>query len=297
LFHHKKASAEADPDYGPNTGNYLLCHYCGYHEPLPEVCPTCHGVRCFPSFVGTEQVEQRIIKHFPEARVLRMDSDNVTDYEQWWKNYNLILNGNIDIIIGTQMITKGHDFPGVTFVGVLLADQNLSIPDFRAGEKTFRVLTQVVGRAGRGGTRGKAIIQAFNIEHHAIKLASLQDFNEFYNTELPWRESLLYPPFFRITNIVFSGLDKKRVQSASQKVAGISKRLSKRTSFSNKVFVLGPVTAPIARIRGKWRWLMMIKASTPQVMTDFLRLLTEAVKKNDLGPVDFFLDRDPLGML
>lgn len=297
LVHHRARSSAADPNYGaPSPLGYLLCHYCGYHEPAPEVCPDCRGVRVFPFGTGTEQVELMLRARFPEARIMRLDSDVLTGRESWYQSLDRIHRREVDIIVGTQMVAKGHDLPGVTLAGVLLADLALDLPDFRAAERTFQLLTQVAGRAGRGDAPGRVIIQTFRPEHYAIRHAVAQDFDGFYNEEAGRRERLHYPPFGRLVNLRFAGLDGNLTRDAAKKIASVARRLTRRTEFK-EVRVLGPAPAPIGRIRGKWRWMTLVQAPTPQVMTDFLRPLLNAVNEAQLGRVDFFLDRDPLSML
>jgi len=297
LVHHRARSSAADPNFGPPSPfGYLLCHYCGYHEPAPEVCPDCRGVRVFPFGAGTEQVEELMRAKFPQARIMRLDSDVLTGRESWYQSLDRIHRREVDIIVGTQMVAKGHDLPGVTLAGVLLADLALDLPDFRAAERTFQLLTQVAGRAGRGEAPGRVIIQTFRPDHYAIRHALNQDFDGFYNEEASRRERLHYPPFGRLANLRFAGLDADRVKNAAKQITGVAKRLTRRKEFA-ECRVLGPGPAPLARIRGKWRWMALVQAPAPQVMTDFLRPVLAAVAEAQLGPVDFFLDRDPLGML
>jgi primosomal protein N' (replication factor Y) len=299
LVHHRAPSRAADRSHGePAAGGYLLCHYCGYHTPEPDLCPTCRGVRVFPFGAGTEQIEKELAARFPGARLLRLDSDSMTGRESWFRCLDRAHRREVDILVGTQMVAKGHDLPGVTLVGVLLADLSLELPDFRAAERTFQLLTQVAGRAGRGDAPGKVIVQTFRPEHYAVKLAVAQDFEGFYAEETRRREALKFPPFARLANLRLAGLDPAKVKEAAIKLGRAARRQARLKSFAGRVTILGPVPAPIGKLRGKYRYLMLVKAETPTEMSAFLAELSAAAgDKAALGPVELEIDRDPVNMM
>ena len=299
LVHHKSSAPKADRYFGePCKGGYLLCHYCGYHIKVPDVCPNCRGIRTYNFGAGTEQVESALVELFPNSSVMRMDSDVMTGKKSWFEKLDKISKGEVDIIIGTQMVAKGHDLPGVTLVGVLLADLGLNIPDYKAAEKTFQMLTQVAGRAGRGNTPGRVFIQTFNAEHYAVQNAVKNDFKTFYELETGLRRSFWYPPFARTTNLRISGLNEKSVKDSSKKLGGIAKRKAATKLFCGKIKILGPVPAPISRIRGKSRHMLLVKADLPSTMSSFLTVLMNTYNQNKTSAgVTIEIDRDPVSML
>src|SRR5208337_2278501 len=189
----------------------LLCHYCGYAEKVPSVCPKCSSDHVYFLGVGSERVEEELHRAFPAARIARLDRDTVTGKRQYETILAGFREGSYDILVGTQMIAKGHDIPNVTLVGVVSADVGLGMPDFRAGERTFQLLTQVAGRAGRGNLPGEVLVQTINPEHYAIRFAAAQDYEKFYEKELHFRRLMRYPPFSALANVL--------VRSASQEDA------------------------------------------------------------------------------
>jgi primosomal protein N' (replication factor Y) len=299
VHHRARTAGKVDGFYGePASTGHLLCHYCGHHQPVPEVCPRCRGIRVFPFGVGTEQVEEVVGEAFPDARVMRMDSDIMTGRESYFRCLDRISRREVDIVVGTQMVAKGHDLPGVTLVGVLLADISLNLPDFRAAERTFQILTQVAGRAGRGDAPGRVIIQTFQPNHYAIELAVDQDFDKFYEQELRPREVLFYPPFARLANVRMHGISGEAVREAAAQIGGTAKRRANTKAFRDRVKILGPAGAPIAKIRGRTRWMMIIKAETPQVMSGFLGSLRASLNKRKIPRgVKIEIDRDPTSLL
>jgi len=300
LVHHRRPTAQkVDQFYGePAAGGYMLCHYCGFHAEVPEVCPRCRGVRLRAFGSGTEEVEDCLARLFPGARLLRMDSDAMAGRESWHRCLDRILRREVDIIVGTQMVAKGHDLPGVTLAGVLLADMSLNMPDFRASERTFQMLTQVAGRTGRGDAPGKVIVQTFQPEHYAIRMAVEQNYEGFVREELRVREALWYPPFSRLANFRVQARDEKIARKAAQELGRAARRSAGSKAFSGKVRVLGPAPAPIPRIRGKSRWMLLVKADSPRTMGAFKDRLMESINKKKPPPgVTVELDRDPLALL
>jgi primosomal protein N' (replication factor Y) len=299
LTHHRVSAAKTDESCGrPDPAGHLLCHYCGYHEPVPRVCPRCRGVRVFPFGVGTEQMEAVTAEVFPKARVMRMDSDVMTGRDSYFRLLDQICRRQVDIVVGTQMVAKGHDLPGVTLVGVLLADMSLNVPDFRSGERTFQMLTQVAGRAGRGTAPGRVIIQTFNPEHYAVKLARGQDFEAFYEQEWKVRKALWYPPFARLANFRFSGLKADKVRQAASFIGAVARRKAQTKTYQGRVRILGPAQAPIGRIKGKSRWMMMVKSDSHETMTSFLEAVSPALRDQHVPrSVRVEIDRDPVFLL
>ncbi len=300
MVHHLAPTRQkVDRFYGePAKGGYLLCHYCGAHVPVPEVCPSCRGVRLHRFGLGTERVERAVCELFPEARLMRMDSDAVSGKKGWFRCMDALSRRQVDVVVGTQMVAKGHDLPGVTLVGVLLADLGLNMPDFRASERTFQIITQAAGRAGRGASPGKVIIQTFQPEHFAVRMAAAGDFEGFYAEETRTRQALGYPPFARLVNVRLQGMDEKAVRRAASMLGRTTKQKAATKAFKQKVRILGPAPAPITRIKAKTRWMMLVKADSHATMGAFCRELLKKVEEKDLpSSVRVEFDRDPVSLL
>lgn len=243
----------------------LLCHYCGYHLRSPQVCPSCGSKDLRPLGFGTERVARELREVLPGARVERMDSDALSgkrDYERVLKGLE---EGRVNVVVGTQMVVKGHDFPGIRLVGVVLADNVLNLPDFRAAERTFQLLSQAAGRTGRGSGGGRVIIQTYLPEHYAVRAAAKGDYPSFFEEEIRRRKELLYPPFCRLALLRFSGRDEGRVREVARGVA--------RDLEGSGVMVLGPAQAPLARLHGRWRWQVLLKAPTYRPLREAIRSL------------------------
>jgi len=268
----------------------LKCHYCGLAIPVPETCPGCGSARMQHFGLGTEKCTEEVRRRFPGARVLRMDSDSTARSGALHEMMSSFAGGEADVMVGTQMVTKGHDLPGVTLVGVLLADLGLHLPDFRALERTFQLIMQVAGRAGRGDRPGRVIVQTFLPRHESIVLASKNDFVEFYRKELERRRALAYPPAGRLLLVRVSHPDAGVAGGLAAEIAG---RI--RSSERGKVSVLGPVESPLARLRGRYRFQLLVKAPTVEA------LLGAAVRvRPELRPpprAKILFDVDPLDML
>lgn len=237
----------------------VLCHYCGYASAIPEGCPEC-GSALLKLGTGTERVEAEVAGLFPQARVARLDRDAATSAERVTDLLAAFARREIDVLVGTQMVAKGHDFPGVTLVCVVLADTALSIPDFRASERTFQLLTQVAGRAGRGKDPGRVLIQTYNPDSEPIRRSLTHDFEGFACRELEWRRALAYPPFSRMVAFRIDGPDPEQTASVSR---AIGKKLAGRLPPASRgVRLLGPAPAPLARIKNRWRWQLLLKGPT-----------------------------------
>lgn len=267
----------------------LKCHHCDFTAKPPDLCPACGAGHIRSQGAGTERAVEETTKLFPEARIVRMDSDTTSRRGDTERILAKLDRREIDILIGTQMITKGHDFPEITLVGVLAADASLNIPDFRASERTFQILTQVSGRGGRGDQRGRVVVQTFNPGHYAIRRAQDHDYAGYYADELPIRRELGYPPFSRLIGIHFSCLKQTE---GKRTVTDIGKRARElaATMTAGKVDVIGPAESPLARLRGRYRWQMLLRGphSGP------LHLLAEKVLEERRGGLDIQVDVDPV---
>jgi primosomal protein N' (replication factor Y) (superfamily II helicase) len=272
----------------------LICHYCGFTTRNPEICPKCKSNHIRHFGTGTQRIEEELQKQFPGCSVIRMDMDT-TSYKN---SHETILRAfkekNINILVGTQMIAKGHDFPNVTLVGVLAADSLLNTGDYRAGERTFQLLTQVSGRAGRGELAGRVVIQSYNIEDFSILSACKHDYKSFYDQEIKVRERLVYPPFTNIGVVILSGLYDKAVFNKSKEV--IEKL--KENSASVDILILGPSRAPITKINNKYRWRIILKCKDINSLIRILSMTSdEYYRKKDKTNVDMSMDINPVSML
>ncbi len=268
----------------------LMCHYCGYRIEMPRKCPDCGSYLFSYGAPGTQQAEEQIRTIFPQARILRMDADTTRAKDSYQSMFDRMKNGHVDILLGTQMISKGLDFPNVTLVGVLSAEVTLNVPDFRSAERTFQLLTQVAGRAGRSTKRGEVVIQTYNPEHYSILLASRQDYLAFSGQELGYRESFLYPPFTRIARILFRHKDQKTLLS---KMNRLKQQLQRESTMFNRmdVIVFGPVPAPITRLDDFYRYHVVLKSKSVKNLQSAVQYLMQQVPS--LGSMKVTLDIDP----
>lgn len=275
----------------------LQCHYCNYRIKAPGDCPNCRGHFLRGMGIGTERLEQEIQNLFPGCEVGRMDRDTTSRKHSHQQILKGLESGKIEILVGTQMIVKGHDFPNVTFVGVISADTSLHFPDFRSSERTFQLLTQVAGRAGRGERVGEVVIQTFNPEHISIRMAKEHDFTGFYREEMEFRRALEYPPFSRLINFRLTGNSEKRTRMASEEMESIGQSLLKR-GFGKGIELLGPSAAPFMRLRGKFRFQMLAKGLHSKLLHQFAReLMTEMEEKIRGKGVHLDVDVDPIFIL
>lgn len=257
--------------------NKLKCHYCGLEEQVPNKCPNCGSKELKYSGSGTQKLEEEVHKLFPTASTIRMDIDTVTKKHSHEDILTKFKEDKIDILIGTQMIVKGHDFPKVTLVGVISADNALNIGDYRASEITFQVLTQVAGRAGRGEQNGKVIIQTYNPDHYAIECAKEQDFKKFYQIESKIRKTLKYPPFCDIIVLDFSSLNKHEIQRDTKKLHQYLKNRIINEKFG--VLLYSPLPCPIEKINDRYRWRIIIKCIYDEKMNKLLKETLEEFYK------------------
>ena len=239
----------------------VVCHYCGLTMPLPKLCPQCRSRYLHRFGVGTQRVEEVLKQEFSGARLLRMDFDTTRRKGAHASILSRFRRGEADILLGTQMIAKGHDFPGVTLVGVITADTALNIPDFRGGERTFQLLTQVGGRAGRGDKEGEVIIQTYTPEHYSIQAAARQDYVAFYHEELAFRRDLGYPPFSFLARLLITGPVEKDVIDTAHQVTQEVELVTHTQGLQTEFTTLGPSPAPLSLVRSRYRWHVLLKGS------------------------------------
>ncbi len=274
----------------------LQCHYCDYRIQAPGDCPRCKGHRLQGIGIGTERLEQEVKKLFPNVEVGRMDRDTTSKRRSHLQILKRLESGSIDILVGTQMIVKGHDFPNVTLVGVVSADTSLHFPDFRSGERTFQLLTQVAGRAGRGEALGEVIIQTFNPDHYSIVKAKDHDFIGFYQEEIQFRKALGYPPFSRLINFRLIGNSERRTKAMAEEMGRIGRELLKK--YERGIELLGPSLAPFSKMRGKFRWQMLVKGKNSAWLHQFARELASRLQTETRGKgVELDIDVDPVFIL
>lgn len=259
-----------------NNGR-LICHYCGYQEPAPKVCPSCKSPYISGFRVGTQQVEAYIRKTFPKARVLRMDLDTTREKDGYTKILSAFGAGEADILIGTQMIVKGHDFPGVTLVGVLAADLSLHAGSYRAGEKTFQLLTQAAGRAGRGQVAGEVVIQTYDPDNYSIQAAARQDYGEFYRQEILFRRLAGYPPAGGMLAVHGAGKDEEYLQLAMDYI----RKLAQAAGGKSGVRIIGPADEPVGKINDTYRKVIYLKHRDSTVLTMIREKVEEYIEMNE----------------
>ncbi len=273
----------------------LMCHYCGYSQTLTEECPSCHERSLRFCGTGTQKGEEALSELFPKARILRMDADTVMSKNAHSKLLGAFAKGEYDILIGTQMVAKGLDFPDVTLVGVLSADQMLYADDYRSFERAFSMLTQVVGRSGRGSEKGRAVIDTFTPENSIIDLASKQDYEAFYNDEIELRRAMLYPPFSDLLLVGFLSEEKSKAVKCAQDFLKRLKALCE-TEFSDlPIRALGPSPALVSKVNNKYRYRIILKSRNSKRLREMLsRLLIEFGKDKEYQKVNVYVDLKPL---
>lgn len=262
----------------------LICHHCNYHTAVPTICPRCHSRRIKFVGIGTQKLEEETSREFPQARLLRWDSDVTRSRHAHEMLMHKMKTRQVDILIGTQMVAKGLDLPHVTLVGVISADTSINLPDFRAGERAFQLLTQVAGRAGRGEKAGKVIIQTYSPEHYAVQAVLQQSYTSFYKQEIKQRQNLNAPPFSKMVRLTYVHTNEKAAQNEAER---LKRQLTALMSYAGivDVQISGPAPAFIARLRGRYRYQMTLRGNQPA------RLL----EKGEL-PAGWSVDVDPLGL-
>lgn len=278
----------------------LVCHYCGFSLNSNQLCSSCHSEKLVPVGFGTERIEQEVLELMPGARIARLDSDTADDRKKFLHVLKAMHNREIDILIGTQMIAKGHDFPEVTLVGVVWADGGLSMPDFRAAERTYQLLSQVSGRAGRGSSPGRVIIQTLRPDHYAVALAKRHAYGEMYEREIANRQMPAFPPLLRMINIHIQGSREHEVRKAAADIGAMCRSFGKSLAgktLRRPVEILGPAPSPLDRLRDRYRWQVLLKGDCQ----DDLHALCQQVvmRQGDftVGDVKIAVDVDPENMM
>ncbi|MCR5755017.1 MAG: primosomal protein N' [Acetatifactor sp.] len=287
---HVMKCPHCDVSLSEHGNGQLICHYCGYTEPKPKICPQC-GSKYISGFrAGTQQIEEKLKEMFPRVRVLRMDADTTKTKESYEKILSAFANGEADVLVGTQMIVKGHDFPRVTLVGILAADLSLAAGDYRAGERTFQLLTQAVGRAGRGKLPGEAVIQTYQPEHYAVTYAAAQDYQGFYQEEILYREMLGYPPVAHMLAVqIYSQSEERGTELAGYLAVRVR-------NFDQNILVIGPAPASIGKIKDIFRFVFYIKDTEYNRLVSVKDMLEELLK-SEKYPETVLFDFDPMNTL
>ncbi len=279
---HVMKCPHCDVSLSEHGGGRLMCHYCGYSEPAPRICPRC-GSKYISGFrAGTQQVEEKLGQMFPEMRVLRMDADTTRNKGSYQKILSAFSNGEADVLIGTQMIVKGHDFPKVTLVGVMAADLSLNVGDYRAGERTFQLLTQAVGRAGRGELPGEAVIQTYQPDHYAVMHAASQNYERFYGEEIIYREMVGYPP---VSNLLAVQVFARSNEAGAALAENLARTVRRDCGAADAppVQVMGPAPASIGRINDIFRFVFYVKSPKYGKLIQIKDMLEDGMRRQPLG--------------
>lgn len=291
-----------DVSLSEHAGGKLVCHYCGYTRPEAGRCPECGSKYILGFRAGTQQIEEAIRREFPKARVLRMDADSTRTKDSYEEILNGFANGEADILLGTQMIVKGHDFPDVTLVGILAADLSLHVNDYRAGERTFQLLTQAAGRAGRGKRPGEVVIQTYDPGHYSIVHAARQDYQGFYEEEMMYREMLLYPPAAHMLAILTASPVEEEGMRLAEKIGkllrGNGVLLRRDTSGGDELRVIGPAAASVGKIQDVYRFMVYVKHTDGRKLIEAKNaveaFLEDRQEKGEAGKEIVQFDFDPL---
>ena len=271
---------------------FMRCHYCDHRDQAPEVCPKCRSASIGYRGVGTQRVEEELKERFPGARIVRMDMDTTTRKGAHQDIYHRVLNQEADILLGTQMVAKGFDFPNVTLVGVISADTSLNLPDFRASERTFQLLTQVAGRTGRGELGGEVIVQTYSQGHHSVTSAQAHDYGTFFAREITDRKALGYPPFGRMVGILFQGERDEYVMREARRFAELMRK------EPGELTILGPAPPVIARVRNQYRWQIIARSGHSARLRDAVRKVRRQWERAaDNRRIHLKVDVDPVGMM
>jgi primosomal protein N' (replication factor Y) len=269
----------------------LLCHYCGYAERVPSVCPKCQSEHIYFLGVGSEKVEDELHREFPRARVTRLDRDTVTGKRHYETILQAFRDRDFDILVGTQMIAKGHDIPNVTLVGVISADIGLGMPDFRAAERTFQLLTQVAGRAGRGDLPGIVLTQTINPDHYAVRMAAAHDYQTFYEKELSFRRMMHYPPFTAMANLMVRSEKQEEALRLSTELGRLL------TPAPEKTRVMGPAEAPVPRLMNEFRYQLLIKSTSRKALNELLVRARDFALNHKWPATALVIDVDPMTLM
>jgi len=275
----------------------LVCHYCGREAAGPSVCEECGGIYIHYAGAGTEQLESILRELLPTARIARLDRDTTRKRGALRSTLLAFSKREVDVLVGTQMLAKGHDFPAVTLVGVVSADAGLNFPDFRSAERTFQLLTQVAGRAGRGTSPGRVILQSWYPDHYALRFARCQDYAGFYEQEIEFRKLMGYPPFQNLTQILVSDADESKAVRAAEMIAETLKQRAAREPGERKPRVLGPAAAPVEKLRGQYRIQILLKTNPDIHVAPILENSFAALEKRRVSVNRIHIDVDPLSLL
>lgn len=292
-----------DVSLSQHRGNQMVCHYCGYETVLPKKCPACSSPYLLGFKAGTQQIEEQIKKYFPEAGVLRMDKDTTRKKDSYEEILSAFSEGKADILVGTQMIVKGHDFPNVTLVGILAADLSLNDGDYRCGERTFQLLTQAAGRAGRGQKKGEVVIQTYRPEHYSIVKAATQDYEAFYEEEILYRELLGYPPAAHMLALLITAKEEEKGRLLSGKIAEELKRFvneevkntaSVKEKIKGQVQVIGPSKAGVGKINDIYRFVLYLKCKEYDKLVECKDLTERFLEQTERREETVSFDFDPI---
>jgi primosomal protein N' (replication factor Y) len=271
----------------------IICHYCNHREAAPSKCPSCDGSFIYYVGEGTQQIEEKLKKLFPSLRIARVDRDTTARRGTFEKTLTDFGDGKIDMLVGTQILAKGHDFPNVTLVGVVSVDAGLALPDFRAAERTFQLLTQVAGRAGRGDRPGKVLIQTYHPYHYALRHASAQDYAGFYEEEIRHRQNHTYPPFVALSSLLVHGTDIARVRAEAVE---LRKELD-RANSERSARILGPAPAPLARLKGEYRVQLLIKCRNRHQLRKIIDDALKSLNERNVSLRSINVEIDPVSIM
>jgi primosomal protein N' (replication factor Y) len=271
----------------------IICHYCNHREAAPLKCPNCEGKYIYYVGEGTQQIEEQLKKLFPELRIARIDRDTSSRRGSFENSLLDFGNGKIDMLVGTQILAKGHDFPNVTLVGVVSVDAGMALPDFRAAERTFQLLTQVAGRAGRGHSAGKVLIQTYHPYHYALRHASAQDYDGFYQEEIRHRQNHMYPPFVALASLLVHGTDIVRVRSEANE---LRKELD-RANTERAARILGPAPAPLARLKGEFRVQLLVKCRNRRELRRIIDAALKGLSERKINLRSINVEIDPVSIM
>jgi primosomal protein N' (replication factor Y) (superfamily II helicase) len=275
------------------SNKVIVCHYCNHREAAPSQCPNCSGKFIYYVGEGTQQIEEKLAKLFPTLRIARVDRDTTARRGTFEKSLLDFSEGKIDMLVGTQILAKGHDFPNVTLVGVVSVDAGLALPDFRAAERTFQLLTQVAGRAGRGDLAGKVLIQTYHPYHYALRHASLQDYAGFYQEEIRHRQNHTYPPFVALASIMVHGTDASRIRAEAVELRKALDQLNTKRVAR----ILGPAPAPLPRLKGEYRIQLLLKSRNRRQLRTLLDEALKSLSEREIRRRSINIEIDPVSIM
>ena len=292
---HVMKCPHCDVSLSEHMGGRLVCHYCGYEQPMVHQCPECGSKYILGFKAGTEAIEQKLHERFPSARILRMDGDTTRKKESYEAILSAFSDGQADILLGTQMIVKGHDFPNVTLVGILAADMSLFAGDYRASERTFQLLTQAAGRAGRGDIPGEVVIQTYHPDHYSIRYAARQDYEGFYEEEILYRELAHYPPAMHMLAVLVTARSEKRAQALAGELAELIKKKAEKEHISrDKLVTVGPSSAALSKLQDTYRYVIYLKSSSYDLLVMAKDAMEEYLGELALKDGQVQFDFDPM---